>query len=279
MRVVADVGGTTSRFARVGPAGTLEALQRYATAGFDGLAPMLERYLQDLPPCPLAELVLAVAGPVDDGESVLTNVPWRVSAAVLAARLGARVQVVNDVVAVAMLLPHLQPGDHAPLRDTRATQRAPRIAINVGTGFGAACVVPVDGRWVPLASEAGHMCLGVMSETERAAFEHVRRVEDLLCGAGLADLREALGEDEAVRRFSAVLGRVCGDLVLATGAWGGAFLCGGVIQALADQLDVARFLSAFDDKGPMAARMAAVPVSRLRVPEPALRGLAMGFRD
>jgi glucokinase len=73
--------------------------------------------------------------------------------------------------------------------------------------------------------------------------------------------------------FSQLLGRVGGDLVLATAAWDGAFLCGSVARAWLEVADITAFRAAFEDKGPMRARMARVPIFVINTPEPALLGL------
>jgi len=77
-----------------------------------------------------------------------------------------------------------------------------------------------------------------------------------------------------VALFSSLLGRIAGDLVLATGAWGGLYFCGGVLDSWDRWIDADRLLRHLRDKGPMEAAMAAVPVHRIAVANPALIGLA-----
>ena len=64
-----------------------------------------------------------------------------------------------------------------------------------------------------------------------------------------------------------------GDLVLATAAWDGAFLCGSVARAWLGVADVDAFRSAFESKGPMRNRLGRVPTFLINEPEPALVGL------
>ena len=84
---------------------------------------------------------IAAAGPVDGNAVKLTNNAWIVDGAKISALMnGVPVAVVNDLEAVAAALPHLTPDDLttlgaiAPVRPERRTM----IAVNVGTGFGAA---------------------------------------------------------------------------------------------------------------------------------------------
>jgi glucokinase len=74
--------------------------------------------------------------------------------------------------------------------------------------------------------------------------------------------------------FSTWLGRHCGNLVLGHGAWGGVDLTGSLINALGESLDMHAFRRGFDDKAPLSADIAAVPIHRIVRPRPALIGMA-----
>jgi glucokinase len=168
------------------------------------------------------------------------------------------------------------------------------IAVNVGTGFGAAAVIWRDGRWYTCPSESGHMTLGAV---DAVALPADTSVETVLSGNGLAKLYARLtggrhiaaqqasdvlamaGRDAAAARtvelFTDILGRVAGDLALATAAWGGVYLCGSVATGWAAIADAGRFRAAFVRKGPMRPRMLKVPTAVIRRDNVALFGLAM----
>lgn len=211
---------------------------------------------------------------------------------------GVPVALVNDLEAVGLLLPHLQPAAVAPIGGVAgAALTGNRIAVNVGTGFGAATAVRSGGdQWAVAAGEAGHMSLALASAAEAAVLGSGATIEDFISGAGVvrlhaAHLQEpkretarsadavfaAVGSDPAAARTAAMLsrllGRITGDLVLATAAWDGAFLCGSVARAWLQVADVGAFRSAFENKGPMRDRMARVPTFLINLPEPALMGL------
>jgi glucokinase len=78
-----------------------------------------------------------------------------------------------------------------------------------------------------------------------------------------------------VELFTAILGRIAGDLTLATAAWGGVYLCGSVATAWSAIADADRFRAEFTRKGPMRARMQQVPTAVIRRDIAALFGLAM----
>jgi hypothetical protein len=78
----------------------------------------------------------------------------------------------------------------------------------------------------------------------------------------------------ALHFFTEVLGDVAGNLTLATGAWGGVFFCGGVIDAWIEQADHDRFRTRFESKGAMTTRMRRVFTGVITKPNIALFGLA-----
>ncbi len=166
------------------------------------------------------------------------------------------------------------------------------LAANVGTGFGAAVAVPTGAGWTALGTEAGHMSLAPADPEELALLEGIRTVEDAFSGPGYARLFGGGVQDggetvrpspdtsrleaQAIRRsiYSSVFGRLLGDLALATGAWGGVFLCGGVMSDLPRVMDVETVLRAFRAKGKMADRMERIALCRIAADPPAFVALA-----
>ena len=296
-RLVADAGGTNVRFALADADGNLDRVKIFQTADFSTFLDAFAAYRSDAGG--LREVVaaaIAAAGPVDGDAVKLTNNEWIVDGAKISALMGGvPVALVNDLEAVAAALPHLTSDDLttlgavAPVRPERRTM----LAVNVGTGFGASSVIHRDGRWYTCPSEAGHMTLGHVEA--KPALPADASVEDVLSGSGLARLYERLAGGrsqqasdvfaeaaraggaaaDAVTLFTHILGRVAGDLALATCAWGGVYLCGSVATAWAGMADIERFRTEFTRKGPMRARMLKVPTAVIRRDMAALYGLAM----
>ena len=298
-RLVADAGGTNVRFAIADESGRLERVESFQAADFPAFKDALSAYgsgaggLQEIGAC-----AIAAAGPVDDGVVKLTNNDWTIDSAEISAALaGVPVAVVNDLEAVAASLPHLASGDLTPIGAPAPAhpERRTMLAVNVGTGFGAAGVILRDGRWYTCPSESGHMTLGPLAAVPTLPAD--ASVESVLSGSGLAKLYGRLtggrhvaaqqaadvlamsGRDAAAARtvevFTDVLGRIAGDLALATCAWGGVYLCGSVATAWAATADAGRFRAAFTRKGSMHLRMLQVPTAVIRRDNAALFGLAM----
>jgi len=298
-RLVADAGGTNVRFAITDETGRPERVQTFQVADFPAFTDALSAYgsgaggLKEIGAC-----AIAAAGPVDDGVVKLTNNDWTIDRAKISSVLaGVPVAVVNDLEAVAAALPHLASEDLTPLGAPAPVrpERRTMLAVNVGTGFGAASAILRDGRWYTCPSESGHMTLGQVEAVP--ALPADTSVESVLSGSGLAKLYERLtggrfiaaqqaadvlamaGRDAAAARtvevFTDILGRIAGDLTLATCAWGGVYLCGSVATAWAAGADAKRFRAEFARKGPMRTRMLKVPTAVIRREHAALFGLAV----
>ncbi len=295
-RLVADAGGTNVRFAIADAQGRLDRIKIFQTTDFPTFLDALSAYRADAGG--LKEIhagAIAAAGPVDGDAVKLTNNEWIVDRAEVSAMLdSAPIALVNDLEAMAAALPHLglddltTLGTPAPVRPERRTM----LAVNVGTGFGAASAIFRERRWYTCPTEAGHMTL-----TEFAmlpALPAGASVEDVLSGSGLARLYERLAGGrslqasdvfaeaaregaaaDAVALFTHILGRIAGDLALATCAWGGVYLCGSVATAWSGIANIEQFRAEFVRKGPMQARMLKVPTAVIRRDMAALYGLAM----
>jgi glucokinase len=176
------------------------------------------------------------------------------------------------------------------------------LALNIGTGLGAAWVAQCDGVWRTFPSEGGHIAFGRVAPDEDDILPPDLTAEDVLSGYGVCALYDRVAArfgtrsqtlsdasqifaraggsapEPAAARTVALLdrfiGRIAGDLVLTTGAWGGVYLCGSVAVAWSTLGDTAAFRTAFEAKGAMAARMADVPALVIRKPDVALSGLA-----
>ena len=160
-----DIGGTKTLLSlyRLGEAGRLEQLveQRYSSAEWPDLAPMVSQFLADASErgCsePPASACLAVAGPVQGSRAQLTNLPWHLEEQQLASATGIpRVELVNDFAVLIYGLPHLEAHQQAPIRAGQAQAGEPVLVVGAGTGLGVAYGIPTANGLQALASEGGH---------------------------------------------------------------------------------------------------------------------------
>jgi glucokinase len=302
-RIVADVGGTNVRFATTSDEAELIDVRCYRTIDFPCFLAALERFVNETgSQRHFSGIAIGAAGSVEDGIVRLTNGTWRISETEVSAALnGCPARVVNDVEAVAFALPLLQSDDRFPIGLIKAPSGKPRtlLVVNVGTGFGAAALVTSSVGWVSVPGEAGHMNFRTYDKKNGLVVD--ASVESILSGTGVATLRAGFGPKDGSHgieylaaptaggsehvigqldpnlegpNFDDLLGEVAGNLALATGAWGGVFFCGGVIDAWKKSVDHMRFRSRFESKGSMTARMQQVFTGVITKPNVALLGLA-----
>ena len=301
-RIVCDVGGTNIRYARSDASRRLSHLVVAPSESCVSLEETLLAFAHGFDDHDdLAGIAVAAAGPLEDGAVQLTNLGLSISANAIRRTFDGRsARVLNDLEAVAWSLPYLSDADLSSICVAARALSGPRLVVNVGTGFGAAVLVPTPGGWHSIPCEPGHMKLASGLGCLAGELLATTSIEGAISGRALRDrlqfnerwgcnyfdvmsdrtsdqFADMSATDEAcvfVSNYSAIFGQVCGDLVLACGAWGGVYLCGSVASAWCKQADKAAFCAAFIEKGPMAGRMSRVSVDEIIAPDPALIGLS-----
>ena len=92
-----------------------------------------------------------------DGRAHLTNLPWDLSEAGLAADLNLqRVSLLNDLRAIAHAVPHLHPDETVEINAGKPQPQAPMAVFAPGTGLGEAFLIWGGQSYIACASEGGH---------------------------------------------------------------------------------------------------------------------------
>jgi len=307
--LVGDVGGTHARFALVDTQGHVRNPRTFQAKDYSSLTDVIEEYLETTagkrrPP----RAVVAVAGPVLDGEIEFTNLDWVVSEGDLLAHFEFEaVKLINDFAAQALACPRLQDGDLRQIGPDvgRGAYDCPVVVLGAGTGFGVAGIARNERGDVAIATEGGHAAFAPNDEIEVEVWRRLKRkygrvsIERLLSGAGLYDLycaladiegRNAVLPDQAavtteglagdpfagatLDRFLGMLGSVAGDLALSYGARGGVYVSGGIAPRMADRLATSPFRTRFEDKGRLSDYVRAIPTFLVLHPYPAIIGAA-----
>lgn len=291
-RLVADIGGTRARFAVVLPNGQITRRIDYRTQDFQSFAAALSRYRAQsaIARGAISEAAVAGAGPLEEGSLRLTNASWVLEVSVLKRLLGVgRAAVLNDLAAVAHALPLIPPERRRSLYAGREKPGEPRLVVGLGTGLGMAQLIPLPiGGHLALGTEIGHSGWLPHALARRAEPESWR-LEDWLCGRGLARLHKAISGEEltpeavstntsqTARRTRRVFGEATAamlrDAALTTGAIGGASLIGSVAHALADDI-AAGLAQVLADPHPLRDLVQELSVELIEDPDPALLGLA-----
>jgi glucokinase len=293
-RLVADIGGTYSRLALYDPAkNELRSLRTFTNREYVQFEDIVFAWLGALTEPQPVDCCVAVAAPPFDDRVQMLNIDWSFSLRELAARFGfVRIRGINDFEGNAYALPHLSAHELSVLHAGRKTAGGKLAVVGPGTGLGGATFSWVAGSPIANASEPGHMGLGPASELELELFHYLLPrhgdvyAELLVSGPGLQHLYQALGAIKgqttlplspaeistralghdcelcslSLNTFCALLGSICGDYVLANGAYGGLYLAGGFLPDMLDFLRQSTFVERFRQKGKMRAHLAQVPL-------------------
>jgi glucokinase len=291
--LVGDIGATNARFAVIED-GVCGPIAWIKGADYPVFLDAVRAFVEQQGNPPLAAVLLAVAGPVENNRCRLTNRSWLIDGAELRDTFGLGwARLVNDFEATAWSLPHLGEKDVHRIGGGRTIETAPHAALGPGTGFGMSCFVPGPSGGFVIASEGGHATLAAASRAEdriievlRERFGHVS-AERALSGSGLENLLWALARLEQVEvpqqtaaditkaalegscgisraaldLFCAFLGSVAGDAALTFGARGGVFLAGGIAPRILPVLEQSEFRARFEAKGPMRPYAERIPTS------------------
>jgi glucokinase len=190
-----DVGGTKTALALFEKdargAVTLVRDGTLPSREFASLEAVIERFLAAGPRPPIAAVCLGVAGPVVDGRSQATNLPWIIDERSLARAIPApKVKLLNDLEVAAHGVLALPESDIRTVQ-TGVSRRGNLVLIAAGTGLGEALIIRDGERHIVIASEGGHGDLAARSELEDDLLRYLRKefgrvsYERVLSGPGL----------------------------------------------------------------------------------------------
>jgi len=321
MILAGDLGGTKTLLGLFDPAGKRPrpvVAREYPTQEFDSFTAILDLFARDVGgPLAIDAAAVGVAGPIVDQHAHLTNILWDVSATQIGDHLQVRrVALLNDLEAMATSVALLDGDDVVVLQRGEPNAGGNAAVIAAGTGLGQAYLHRVNGRLLPVPSEAGHADFAARTDRE---FELVRMLRDLygraeveqvLSGPGLvnihrlthqgrscasveglapADQPAAISEaalaqkctrcEEALGIFVEAYGAEAGNLGLRGVATAGVYIGGGIAPKILPALQNGRFMQAFRAKAPMTDLVGAMPVSVIVKQDAGLLGAAIAAQQ
>src|SRR5438445_10673009 len=211
MQVLAgDIGGTKTLLAICEVSAASErtgalrvevlASRRYDSRKFPGLGALCRTFAEEVGRGIPRWAGFGVAGPVANGRSHTTNLPWILDERDLAQSLGiASVRLANDFHTLALGIQSVAPRDLVTLNEGVRDPRGPWAVIGAGTGLGEAiATLGASGQREVLATEGGHCSFAPRTELEIGVlrflsqrYDHVSW-ERILSGDGLVNLAEAI---------------------------------------------------------------------------------------
>jgi glucokinase len=301
--LLADIGGTHSRFAILASNNRPERVVSWSNDDFGSIEEGIASYLTALDTIRPKAAALAVAGPITGRDIALTNRSWHINLDRLAAQFGfSSIHAINDFEAQAWALAQLQRDDFRQLGDAPRAQslHGVKIVLGPGTGLGVAALVPVGNGWQAVPTEGGHVSFGAASRDEEPIFARMLTegrvsAEMVISGSGLPRLHgavnagtapltaeiivaHALAGDPAagatIKLFVRLFGRFAGDVALTFKATGGVYIAGGVTGKLGALFDEAIFRAAFEAHPPYEKLLQGMPTYLVTVAHPGLIGCA-----
>ena len=211
MLLAGDIGGTKTVLALFAATASNETLhplhlQIFPSGRFSSLEAIITQFLQDKDVgdnnVAIEAASFGVAGPVVDGRSQITNLPWVIDTAVIRQLLHVeQVELLNDLESIANAVPHLQADDLAIINEGRAEAGGAIAVIAPGTGLGEAFLTWNGRRYQAHPSEGGHASFGPTNAEQRALlafmdtkFNHVS-FERVCSGSGIPNLYDFWRQD------------------------------------------------------------------------------------
>jgi glucokinase len=159
MILAGDIGGTNTRLALFDPSGDRlepELITVYPSREYGDLTGIIREFLKNVDEPPFY-VCLGLAGPVKDGRSEATNLPWVIDSRQIAEELDlGTVEIINDLEANAYGISVLEPDDLARLNEGDADSEGNRVLVAAGTGLGVAGIAKAGKQYLPIPSEGGH---------------------------------------------------------------------------------------------------------------------------
>ena len=193
-----DLGGTKTLLAIYEASGsslTCVARERFISAEWPNLGPMLKKFLSDQLQSGMSVEAgcIAVAGPVRNGKAVITNLDWIIDEKELVSSCGQKLELVNDFAVLVYGLPHLSSEQEVLIQAGTPDPAGPIAIIGAGTGLGMARGIKFQGRLLSLPREGGHREFAPRNADELLLVGWLRKelklerlsVERIVSGTGL----------------------------------------------------------------------------------------------
>jgi glucokinase len=196
LMLAGDVGGTKTELAlfEVPRSSTPLREAKYASQNFPDLGAIIRSFLEAEPTVSISAACFGVPGPVIEGCSTTTNLPWTLDERMLARDIPTpRVKLLNDLEAMAWGVMDLPPHEMVILQE--GISRPGNMAlVAAGTGLGKALMIWDGTRHVVVSSEGGHVDFAPRNESEMGLLASLQRQfgrvsdERVVSGPGLVNI-------------------------------------------------------------------------------------------
>ena len=247
----------------------------------------------------LKAAAFGIAGAVVGDRVLSSNLPWPVERKFIATALNLateKVLLLNDLVAAAASLAHLDSNDLLKLNDGIREPRAPMALIAAGTGLGEAILFWDGQRYQISPSEASLTDFAPRNDREFLLLQSLRHrmprvvTEEVVSGRGFRAIHQIIfpgvqhaffdepGVDaaamitqqalagsctacvETLQIWTEAYGAEAGNMALRVLPFGGVYVAGGIALKILPTLKEGGFVRAFSDKMKLSSALAKIPI-------------------
>ncbi len=273
--ILIDIDGLTVYFALMHPDTGLDtsSIIEYKTNNFPTATDCVQHFEKETG-IKIAgkKCAISVSGPILGDSIRIARCPWIISARGFGYLFQNEVLLLNDSAAKLWAASDNRISTHKPLGSFGRPdfqKRGRWLGINFDTGLGAAILAGQGGgRFIHIATEAGHMAFAPINEEERMA------AAALMIGSKPVSWERTLFDDEgnilknaAMANRTATtqlqmaerLGSFVGDLILGTGSWDGVLLFGRAGALLSNANHLAAYKARVESRAHYQFQLRAVP--------------------
>jgi glucokinase len=203
-----DIGGTKTNlglFLEGKERPVPKVIETFSSRDASHLEDIVRQFLE-IHPKPVTRACFGIAGPVINGKSKTTNLPWSISEDRIKKEFKFHhVKLVNDLAATVMAIPLLSKDELHPLNQAASVKNQNLALIAPGTGLGKAMLIYQNNQFYPVSSEGGHADFAPNNESEVDLWRYLHQryghvsIERVLSGSGLVNIYNWLKDSD---RFS-----------------------------------------------------------------------------
>ena len=179
-----DIGGTKTNlglFLEEKEHPLPKVIETFSSRNSPDLEHLIRQFLA-LHPVTVTHACFGIAGPVINGESKTTNLPWSISEDRIKKEFKFHhVKLVNDLTATVMAIPLLSKDEFYSLNQAASIKDQNFALIAPGTGLGKAMLIYQDGRYLPVSSEGGHADFAPNNEAEMELWRYLHQQYGHVC--------------------------------------------------------------------------------------------------
>ncbi|AFZ34547.1 glucokinase [Stanieria cyanosphaera PCC 7437] len=182
---------------------SFETIQQanYSSSSFCDLVPMVKEFLARVESKAPQRACFAIAGPVINNSSTLTNLNWHLDSKRLEQELNLeKVDLINDFAANSYGVLALKESDLYPLQIGQSQPSSPIAVIGAGTGLGEGFLIPQGRFYQVFATEGGHTDFAPRNDLEMQLLQYLQHklntehisVERVVSGQGIVAIYQFL---------------------------------------------------------------------------------------